>query len=420
MLPIQLLAGVLVLAFPGPGCAQQAAAVDNGLAFAARGSVAATSGVVADAKGSATERPVPPGEVIPSGSRVTTGAGSSASVVLGSKGSARLDADTQILLPPQGENAHSLEMLKGRLFLDISADEIRKQGGGEFRLKTPVALLAVKGTRFFAFAAEGADTIVVHEGSVSVKRLEDGTATLVPAGHAVNISAGGVSSPRAMTDDQRRLSVAYDAAKLIRTPLRLLMTADSTGAPDELAWGSAPPAAGARKERQSTLTPGPLQIDSSGVLHSIWTPPPPSQRNPNFSLRASLALTRLLSEPHAEPLALLCRMRCKMLAQARFRLDEKISDKDSNSPVEATGAGFLTHPANTDEQWLECLVPVPLSNIENAARSAAVKAKRDRYVVILALEVNLVSEPQEDGNGGVGGIDLSDFVLLSTPPLDTP
>ena len=61
-----------------------------------------------------------------------------------------MGADSEVRVPAATGKERSLEMLKGRLFLNISADDLKQRAAGEFRLKTPAALLAVKGTKFFA------------------------------------------------------------------------------------------------------------------------------------------------------------------------------------------------------------------------------------------------------------------------------
>ncbi len=102
------------------------------------------------------------------GGKISTGADGATSLILGGTGTARMQADSEVRVPAATEKSHSLEMLKGRLFMNIRADDLKKRASGEFRLKTPAALLAVKGTKFFAITQDGADIIGVHEGEVVV------------------------------------------------------------------------------------------------------------------------------------------------------------------------------------------------------------------------------------------------------------
>ena len=73
------------------------------------------------------------------GSTLATGAASSAAIAIPSAGSFMMGPDTQVRLPQAGEKGHSLELLKGRLFMNINAEEVKKRGNATFRLKTPAA-----------------------------------------------------------------------------------------------------------------------------------------------------------------------------------------------------------------------------------------------------------------------------------------
>ena len=79
----------------------------------------------------------------------------------------KLEKETQVRLPA-ATTPQSLEMLKGKLFFDINAAEIKKNQNAEFRLKTPASLLAVKGTQFFVESGGGQDVVDVHEGSAAI------------------------------------------------------------------------------------------------------------------------------------------------------------------------------------------------------------------------------------------------------------
>ncbi|MDP1587889.1 MAG: hypothetical protein Q8M07_09115, partial [Prosthecobacter sp.] len=89
----------------------------------------------------------------------------------------------------------------------------------EFRLKTPTALLAVKGTKFFIISENGADTIGVHEGRVTVTEPASGKSLDLEAGNAVSTSPGILSEMRAMTDEEKAYTPEYAAADLVRTPI---------------------------------------------------------------------------------------------------------------------------------------------------------------------------------------------------------
>lgn len=142
------------------------------------------------------------GEVIRTGSKGT------ASLMLNGKGSARLGPDTEVRVPSSNEKLHSLELLKGRLFLNISAQELKKREAGEFRLKTPEALLAVKGTRFFASSLNGVGVAGVHEGEVVVFTADTKQSATLDPNKAVSIQGGLLSKERPLTSEESGFSDA--------------------------------------------------------------------------------------------------------------------------------------------------------------------------------------------------------------------
>lgn len=154
-----------------------------------------------------------PGDVI------QTGEAAGASITLGngiSIGTARLGPDTSVKLPETGSTTHSLELLKGRLFLQINGDQLKRLRDGEFRLKTPTALLAVKGTRFFA-VSDKQQICGTHEGMVTVT-TQSGT-TLLQAGTILELQPNSPNKPRQMTPAEVNIEGEYDKAKLDETPI---------------------------------------------------------------------------------------------------------------------------------------------------------------------------------------------------------
>lgn len=164
---------------------------------------------------------LPPPTMVEEGGRVLTGANSATSLFLGTAGTARLGAGSELQVPAATDKDRSLEMVKGSLFLNIDGAELKKRGGTEFRLKTPAALLAVKGTKFFTVTDQGTntDTIGVHEGSVTVTSRDSGQSVTLEAGSAVSVSPSILGEPRPLTDDEQSHTAEYTAASLVRTPL---------------------------------------------------------------------------------------------------------------------------------------------------------------------------------------------------------
>ncbi len=146
------------------------------------------------------------------GSVVETGPDSQATLAIPGAGTLLMGADTQVRLPKPGDKGQSLELLRGKLFMNISAEEVKKQGNASFRLKTPAALLAVKGTKFFAVSERNVETAGVHEGSVGVLLTRSRQMLDLPAGQAVTASKGGVIQPRLLTEEEKDYSLHYELA----------------------------------------------------------------------------------------------------------------------------------------------------------------------------------------------------------------
>jgi len=157
------------------------------------------------------------------GGKIGTAEGGGTSLVIGSLGSARLGSDSEVKVPDGYETGHSLELLKGQLFMNISGEEIKKRQEGEFKLKTPAALLAVKGTRFFTLSASDGDTIGVHHGTITVTEPQSGNEITLEAGHAVTASPGLLGDTRPLTDEEAKLAPQYDLASLKAMPVPAIL-----------------------------------------------------------------------------------------------------------------------------------------------------------------------------------------------------
>jgi hypothetical protein len=146
------------------------------------------------------------------GSVVETGPDSQATLALPGAGTLLMSADTQVRLPKPGDKGQSLELLRGKLFMNISAEEVKKQGNASFRLKTPAALLAVKGTKFFASVEKDTETCGVHEGQIGTFAAVSRQLNEVQAGNAFSIIKGKPEPIRPLTDDERRETINYELA----------------------------------------------------------------------------------------------------------------------------------------------------------------------------------------------------------------
>lgn len=213
------------------------------------GVVEVSSAIVVDAKGTVTvdtdtakAQPVKmqegkAGKSVPAllaglGATLRTGPESEATIILPGSGQARVGPNSEVRLPvlpaipppsptapPPAETSipaspvfqsqmgkQSLELLKGSLFLNINPAEVKKRGDGTFRLKTPTALLAVKGTEFFASTDGKTDSTGVHEGSIFVYEPNTDKFIVLERGSAVEVTTGGINQTRRLTPAERRTS----------------------------------------------------------------------------------------------------------------------------------------------------------------------------------------------------------------------
>lgn len=147
------------------------------------------------------------------GTTLATSAASNAVISIPSAGAFIMGPNTQVKLPKADETGHTLELLKGQLFIKISAEALEMRGGATFRLKTPAALLAVKGTRFFAIiSSNGAETVGVHKGQVDVYEPTTKNFVGLKAGRAVSVSRGQIGKERPLNKDENLFQKNYELA----------------------------------------------------------------------------------------------------------------------------------------------------------------------------------------------------------------
>jgi hypothetical protein len=157
----------------------------------------------------------PAGVKLGTGSMLVTGPASGAYVSIPSVGMFKAGPNTEVMLPKKEEpKTHSLEMLKGQMFMNLSADEIKKRGNATFRLKTPASLLAVKGTRFFALGQKKGTIVGLHQGSVEVTETASSQSRVLSPGNAVEVSAGSIGTERPLTDEEAAFEKFYSYAAI--------------------------------------------------------------------------------------------------------------------------------------------------------------------------------------------------------------
>jgi hypothetical protein len=169
------------------------------------------------------------------GSQSTAGTGpaSSALVIIPAAGVAKMDADTEVRLPAKPDpKLNPMEQAKEKppaitwncsrdgCFLNIDPEQVKQRGPATFRLKTPSALLAVKGTEFFSETTAQGDLVGVHEGAVIVYHPVTGDSVALAAGQAVTITGMEISKPRDLSVAEKKLDANYTETRLKREPLK--------------------------------------------------------------------------------------------------------------------------------------------------------------------------------------------------------
>ena len=149
------------------------------------------------------------------GQTLRTGPGGSAELELDGSGAVRVEANSEVKISEAKDGKPlpgSLEMLKGKLFLNVDSAALKKSGNREFRLKTPVAVLAVKGTKLFAFSSEKSDTFGVHEGMVAVAEPQSRQVRQLKAGTAAEASVGKLTQSRPLNAVEQAYGFIYPGA----------------------------------------------------------------------------------------------------------------------------------------------------------------------------------------------------------------
>lgn len=162
--------------------------------------------------------------ILQPGDTLRTGKDGTAELEIAGVGGVRVDANSEVKVPEKNAEAptqESLQMLKGKLFFNVDAEALKKQGNKEFRLKTPATLLAVKGTRFFAAISATGETAGVHQGEVAVTETVSKQIQAIRAGTAVDVAGNKLSAPRRLLPMELASVAMYSGGELFATALPL-------------------------------------------------------------------------------------------------------------------------------------------------------------------------------------------------------
>ena len=147
------------------------------------------------------------------GELIRTSKDSFCDVMIPSVGTMRVTPESEIRLPGKVETErrkqHSMELLKGKLFMDVDAVQLQRTQQKQFRLKTPTTILAVRGTQLFAEVQGDKNIAGVHKGQIAVLEVQSGRTTPLTAGRAVEASPGKLSVPRALSAAEQTYADYY-------------------------------------------------------------------------------------------------------------------------------------------------------------------------------------------------------------------
>ena len=291
-----------------------------------------------------------------------------------------MGADSEVKVPDAAEKGHSLELLKGKLFMKINGPELKQRGAGEFKLKTPAALLAVKGTKFFTVSTGGTDTIGVHEGSVVVTEPTNGKSVTLEAGNAVTASPGVLSEMRVMTDEEKGYTAQYAAAELVRTPLTKLG-----------AWGNF------KDPKFKIASCGPPTVTADGIVRYTW-------KDTDVSGLYRNECGSFLEASPGRAIGIQFRMRTKNVVAARFTAPIR------GTPWESAPVGASIPIANSDEgNWHEYLWPIPTVTVNQLYVDAKFDFRGFSFSTIKR------GDKRKLPSNKFTAVDLTEFVLLSLP-----
>lgn len=289
------------------------------------------------------------------GAALRSGGEAGTVLLLDTSGSARMGAETSIRVPDEKTTTHSLEQLGGTLYFNIDADELKKTRKSEFRLKTPVALLAVKGTHFFAHCDGGADRIGVHEGVVMVHEPVSRKTITLTAGNAVEVQSGSMGEPRPLSADELSEQTNYDGLESQTLPVQVFRE-DGPPAPAETpaaVWGklllrdaTTPPGQPALQDRDP-------EVNSSGVLRLTWPGLPPLREPATFWSSGQIRIPDLAASSPLKPIAL----RASVRATGCSEIILGMGNPDGSETFAGQQIRQTSWPS--DGAWVPCFVDVP-------------------------------------------------------------
>ncbi|MDF1657675.1 MAG: FecR family protein [Verrucomicrobiales bacterium] len=128
----------------------------------------------------------------------------------------RPETELQLPEPKEVAPASSLELLKGSLFLKVDAKELQSDRK-EFRLKSPTAILTVKGTEFFAKVESDSTISGVYEGQVEATYADEKIEDIFP-GYVTELYDDRAVS-REMSEEEKAARRVFDTLAVRKSSL---------------------------------------------------------------------------------------------------------------------------------------------------------------------------------------------------------
>jgi len=192
------------------------------------------------------------GERLSAGDVITTGDRSHATVQIGDRGVTRIERNSRV------EIKKLFSAGEGEMFLhrgEVAAKIARLQRSESFKVKSPTAIAAVRGTEFIASYKNGSGKVAVREGKVAVTPLEEGKETevretLVEKGNTAEIRVDDSAPAEAKTTVEVRPISELEVMKIEIVAAAPIIPDIETARVEQIVVASAPVV-----EKQKELEP---------------------------------------------------------------------------------------------------------------------------------------------------------------------
>ena len=173
-----------------------------------------TAGKVEDLKGNAfadagqQHRALDKTSPVYVGDRVSTGASSRLTMRLGTDTTVKLGENTQLVIDRYiSETGGEISLESGPMLFDRPPGARREA----VQIRSPYAVMAVRGTQFFAGPSNGVFGVFVKEGTLEVSAA--GSTVTLTSGQGTNLQAPGAPPTTPVNWGQARIDAAYASVR---------------------------------------------------------------------------------------------------------------------------------------------------------------------------------------------------------------